>query len=348
MKKNILLILTLVLGGLLWLFFSRRSVNPVTDARPPSIADATQKSPDRIPGPKEPSQISRASQLLAEKYPRWEGGRSTDLNDPRWKVLNQRDRTDRGWRGKVEIEFYGKVVDEKNEPVEGATVKFSKSDLSSEGTTQLKTQSDAKGVFSLTGVIGRGLGITVEKAGYYTSKQNRYGFEYAAFSDNDFYQPDSDNPVIFRLRKKQAADLLIYHEQELKIGIGATSELTLDTGAKLQIDLITNPRPKQGPWVMRVIALDGGLQPTVDEFPYSAPTDGYQPSLILDDNTPKPPTWENLYLGGSLYFKAGSVYGRIEMQMISGKDWMRIKSWTNPSGSRNLEFDHTKQITIKR
>ena len=265
-----------------------------------------------------------------------------DLTDARWKILNERDRADPAWRGKVEIEFYGKAIDEKNNPVEGATVRFSKGDLSPEGTTQLTAQSDANGRFSLTGVVGRGLGVRVEKNGYCTSKLNRYAFEYAEFSDNNFYQPDPASPVIFNLLKKQEAEPLIYHERELKISVGTSTEITLDIGAKLQIELLTNPKPKEGPWSMRVSALTGGLHVCTEEFPFLAPADGYPPNLSLDDNTPKPPKWAELYEGGAFYLKSGLNYGRIEIQMISGKDWMRIKSWLNPSGSRNLEFDPTK------
>jgi hypothetical protein len=30
--------------------------------------------------------------------------------------------------------------------------------------------------------------------------------------------------------------------------------------------------------------------------------------------------------------------------MISGKSWVQIRSWINPSGSRILEFDRAKAI----
>jgi hypothetical protein len=286
-------------------------------------------------------------ELAVREIPAMGGGRSTELSDPRWKILNQRDKTDPGWRGKVEIEFYGKVVDEKNLPVAGAMIKLSRGDLSPAGTTQVGVQSDADGLFSLTGVVGRGLNVSVEKMGYYTSKLNRYSYEYAEFSDRNFHQPEPSNPVIFHLRKKQGADALFYREQEFKVTVGAINEVTLDTGAKLQIELLANPRPRQGPWAMRVTVLSGGLQSAAEEFPFLAPTDDYQSSLTLDDDTPKPPGWAEIYEGGAFYLKSRSNYGRLEIQMISGRDWMRIKTWLNPSGSRNLEFDPAKAIKPK-
>ncbi len=95
---------------------------------------------------------------------------------------------------------------------------------------------------------------------------------------------------------------------------------------------------------MRISVLNGGLQTSVEEFPFSAPTSAYQPSLLLDDRTPKPPMWSDLYEGGEFYFQSGSNYGRIDVEMISGKDWVRIKSWVNPSGSTNLEFDQAELV----
>ncbi len=328
MKKILIVTFVIGLAGLLWVLLSRSPGNHATGTKPSTIAASDAAA----------SPFFKAVQSLTGSYPRWEGGRATDLHDPRWKVFLDRSKADRAWQGKMPIDFFGKVIDLEGHPIGGATINFVWTDLSATGSSQSTTKSDVDGLFSLRGARGKNLGVEVTKEGYNKPKQDRYGFEYASFSDEEFYQPNPATPVIFRLRKKQPAAPLIYQKQELKISIGATSEVTLDTGTKLQIDLIANPRSGQGLWSMRVSVLNGGLQPTAEEFPFSAPLYKYQASLVLDDNTPKPPTWESLYQGGSFYLKAGSNYGRIEVQMISGKDWMRIKSWINPSGSQNLEF----------
>jgi len=350
MKKLLIITLIVSVAALLWVLFARKPVGPAaTKDTPTAISDHAATSGKGTP-PRLGSTpaIPNSPDIPARSYPRWEGGRSTELNDPRWITLNQRDKVDPAWRGKVEIEFYGRVVDENDAPVADATIKISRGDLSPEGTSQVRLQSDSTGLFSLTGVVGRGLVVSVEKAGYYTSKLNRYGYEYAEFSDKNFHQPDPDAPVLFRLRKKQEADPLLYREQEIKIAVGAVSEITLDSGMTLQLEPLTNPRPQQGPWSMRVRVVDGGMQVTADDFPFTAPLDGYQSTVTLDANTSKPPMWTELYEGGVFFMKSGSKYGRLEIQMISGRDWMRIKSWINPHGSRNLEFDPAKAITPPR
>lgn len=230
MKKLITLILAIVIIGLLWFFLPRFVVSPTGDNNPA-------KSADKSPSPKSVQQsatvISEAKKLVTDRYPRWEGGRSIGLNDPRWKILHEREKLDRAWMGKVEIEFHGKVVDENDQPVEAALVHFSKGDLSEAGTTQLERRTDFNGRVSLTGVLGRGMSARAEKPGYYSSRLDRHYFEYALFSDENFYQPDSINPVIFRLRKKGQAEALVCREAMYGLKIDGTKQyLDLRTGKK--------------------------------------------------------------------------------------------------------------------
>jgi hypothetical protein len=197
----------------------------------------------------------------------------------------------------------------------------------------------------LQNVTGDGVSVAVEKPGYYSSKMDRSDFEYAAFWEENFYQPNPSDPVVFHLRKIGAAEPLIYREREVKIAVGSQATVILNQQAQLQINLLINSRPIEKTWSASVTVNGGGLQPALDEFPFEAPTAGYKKSMILDTKTPKPPTWVNLYEGGAFYIMAGQDFGRIELEMIPGKDWLRVKSWINPNpNSRNLEFDPEKAI----
>lgn len=67
--------------------------------------------------------------IIPTVYHPWHGGCGTSLNDPRWKIIDARDKWDRSWQGKMPIELYGKVVDENEQPVAGAKIELSLTDF---------------------------------------------------------------------------------------------------------------------------------------------------------------------------------------------------------------------------
>lgn len=281
-------------------------------------------------------------------YPPWHGGRATSLDDPRWAIRRERQKKDYYWEGKMPIDFYGKVIDEKNQPIAEATVYFSWTDLSPAGSTQRKTLSDANGHFSLRGVMGKGLIVEVTKEGYDRSLQDRFGFEFASFSDEQYYEADPNKPVVFHLRKKGAGEPLIYWEKELKVAVQNPIKIPIFKETQMQFALLSNVYPTQGKWAAQVIIQNGGLIPATDEFLVEAPASGFQSSLDLTPQTPKPPKWQ-MGQGGAFYLKAGQNYGRLDIEMEPGNDWFHIKVWVNPQvGSRNIEDNGNKLITPDR
>ncbi len=238
------------------------------------------------------------------------------------------------------IEFYGKVIDENEQPIAGANVELSWTDLSAAGGGQRAMASDANGAFSLTGIQGKSLSVVVTKEGFEFSRtQNRFGFEYASFGDEQYYEPVRNNPALFHLRKKGNAEPLQYREEEIKISVGHPIMIPIDGATRLQITLQSNEHPKRGKWEAEVVVQNGGIVPAAEEFNVEAPIAGYQPSMTIGAQTPKPPAWR-LYQGGSFYLKLGENYGRLDIEMIPGNDWFRMKIWINPkSGSRNLEYE---------
>ena len=282
--------------------------------------------------------------IIPTVYPPWHGGRGTSLNDPRWKIADARDKWDRSWEGKMPIELYGKVVDEKEQPVAGAKVDLGWTDLSPAGSSQRIITSDVNGLFSIAGVKGKSLCAKATKEGYYVPRfQNRFSFEYASFSDEDFYEPDREKPVLFYLRKKGNAEPLKFREKEFKISVGRPLKIPIDGTTQLLFTLLSNVHPKHGRWEAEVVVQNGGIVPATEEFIVEAPTDGYESKMTIGPQTPKPPTWE-LYQGGSFYLKTGENYGRLDIEMIPENDWFRVTTWINPKpGSRNVEYDPKKQ-----
>ncbi|MGC3960489.1 MAG: carboxypeptidase-like regulatory domain-containing protein [Verrucomicrobiota bacterium] len=84
------------------------------------------------------------------------------------------------------IEFYGRVVDEKGNPVTGAVAHFEwDGTVTNKNAMELRdwpkisteTTTDSNGLFSLTGKSGTQLDVSVGKTGYYSSRSNR-GVQY--------------------------------------------------------------------------------------------------------------------------------------------------------------------------
>lgn len=256
---------------------------------------------------------------------------------------------DKNFEWKIPIEFYGKVIDDRNLPIEGANINFQWTVLSREGTSEYKTSSDSQGLFTLAEVNGKNLGVQVRKEGYrhyYVGTQ--FSFEYAAFFEKTFHVPDPNNPVIFRLRKNKEAEPLVKREVRLPVAIGTPATFALNpsdpNAAKVVIDLQTNAQLREKQWSARISVPAGGLQATLEEFPYEAPESGYEPSVTSEYDTPKPVGVDGGYQGGVFYIKTPKGYGRVEIKMMPGNSYARITSFWNPSGSRNLEFDPAKVI----
>src|SRR5208282_1611522 len=132
---------------------------------------------------------------------------------PNGSTYFQKIRADPNYDWKQPINFYGRVVDESNAPVSGASVHFQWNDLSPKGTSDADVTSDNNGFFSLKERHGKYLFVTVSKEGYYSSGNSRgSGFEYANPYDG-LFTPDVGNPIVFHLRKKGQCEPLIHGEK---------------------------------------------------------------------------------------------------------------------------------------
>jgi len=71
-----------------------------------------------------------------------------------------------------------------------------------EGTPSTNIISNSEGLFSLAGVVGARLGVHVGKNGYdNVNNLNSHEFSYSTLAGITPFQPDSNSPVLFHLRK---------------------------------------------------------------------------------------------------------------------------------------------------
>jgi hypothetical protein len=247
------------------------------------------------------------------------------------------------------IEFYGRVVDENNQPIEGAGVEFVWTHFAplAEETPKTNTISDYNGNFSITGVIGANLGVYVGKNGYYNVKAlNQNDFSYSTLPGMTPFQSDPNNPVIFHLRKKGSGADLISANLNPKISLDGTpiwvDLLAAKTGenGQLKISQIkpTYLEAKQAKeWSFTMSIPSGGFVEEDDAFPFEAPEYGYQPVIEFKFNKGET-IWATL-LKKSYYIAFGQPprYGWLTVETDIGWGGARLHYAINPDGSRYLE-----------
>ena len=253
------------------------------------------------------------------------------------------------WR--TPINFYGKVVDERGEPVAGANISFGWTDLSPEGYSRATTTSDANGLFFLEGRTGKHLSVAVSKEGYYTSWSNVDSFFYAG--ENENFVPDRNAPVIFHLRKKGRGEHLI--QKDFPPGIGQIWQLRSD-GTAIELDLFKGTKVPVGTgqlrlefwrdlsdkmanrfdWKLRLSVPGGGLIETDEEFAFQAPKDGYQSSVAIEMPAAKQ-SWRGEIRTKYYVRLPNGTFGRIDIYLLAYNGVFTVHSAVNPTGSRNLE-----------
>ncbi len=343
-KKHFLLLILAFIGLFIW--WMTHQINTPTFEEPAEhMEQVSADSPEPTNNAETIKNSSDAPPRTHEEFMARFEQRLKEKADAQERGLNE-------WR--TPIEFYGKVVDENGNPVEGAQIEFSCTDLSPAGNSYYRTTSDADGLFSLNNVQGKLLVVrSIVKDGYYVSKQNRNNFFYAG--ENENFIPEFGNPVVFHLRKKGQAEPLITFKKSFRIPRDGTPvEINFLSGkttalgsGHLRVECWTQDKGRKSgqmyDWKCLITVPSGGLQIATNEFNFLAPEDGYQAGFEID----MPETASNWSSDVEYKFflkLADGKYGRMTFAMIAGGDhFCMIESSLNPSGSRNLEFDPAVQ-----
>jgi hypothetical protein len=248
------------------------------------------------------------------------------------------------------IYFYGKVVDENSNAVSGAHIRLQWRAFPDEEASTAMIESDAEGLFKLEGKTGRSLIVSVEKPGYFNSRQDKTSFLYSL--GPDIYTAQQWNPVIFHLQKKSSGEALI--ENNFPPGM-QIAQLKHD-GTPVEIDLLNGQKASVGngqlklefwrdiseknankfDWRARLSVPDGGIVSSDKEFLFQAPETGYQPFCEID----MPKTNQNWVaeIRDKYYVKLpDGKYGRLDFYLLSDNGVFTVHSAINPTGSRNLE-----------
>lgn len=253
------------------------------------------------------------------------------------------------------IDFHGKVVDEKGNPIEGADITYTVTDKLWEDGKKHNGKSDAQGLFSFSSK-GALLTVSASKKGYYRIYEKSSGTINFSTPKNaaPVYRPipTRENPCILVLQKIGEIDSIIEIENSVSIPRDGTPvEISLRKPNRKGVprgqgdievrcwtfDQNKNEK-KRYDWRFQLSVPGGGLVTRNDIFNFVAPEIGYvssyEFSMSKDAERWRPDTEK---LDFFIKLKDGN-YARIKFEMIAGGDhFLSIKSYLNPTGSRNLE-----------
>jgi hypothetical protein len=304
-----------------------------------------------------------ADELLKNKPPMFKTQTvppSTPAEKAMWLWREAMEKVDPDYANKTPIEFYGKVVDQNGQPVAGATADLQWTGIQGEALDKATKITGTDGRFVLSGVEGKLLSVWVHKDGCVGKMEVQGDYDFADFSAPNFYLPDSNNPIVFRVWKLGNSEPMFKNH--------AYGDLTVD-GKLFWLDVKNGrfgdvgdvafsvfrhnlEKGRESGYTLTVQAAPGGgmTVSSGEEFMFQAPAGGYQTAIRIEQAA--------MRNGSDMGFKVTQNL-RFYMRTADGK-YMAVSAevgqsgfpkadvsaliFYNPSGSRNLEFDDKKQI----
>jgi hypothetical protein len=288
------------------------------------------------------------------------------LKDPRWIERRRLREEDPAYQWRTPIKFYGKVIDEQNQPVAGAEVKYSWNGTvekyGGDGVQHKTLISDSSGHFQIQGIEGKGLTVLVNKEGYYRrSSWNGGSFEYAGFWEPTFIEPQFDKPIIFHLVRRRLAEptypigrRIFLDAPKLETHLDLLSSNVQSTvPADLYIRITRPPDAsyeKPFDWSIMIEGRKGAeILETTDEFMLQAPASGYKPQLMHDFKNPTGNARQKLRF--YVRSKGRKLYAAVDLEMAAFRRMnggepasIVISATINPNDSPNVEYDPEKDI----
>ncbi len=301
-----------------------------------------------------------------------EAGTQVDLAKAKEKASNaKREQMIAIMRARdTTVVFHGRVVDLDGRGVEGAAVTLHVRHFDPRtpflmSVTKLARLTDDQGGFGIDGISGHSLLIEeIEKAGYeqdWSAPQDR-GFNFAR-GHPAMHMPDPAKPVEFRFRRKGEPAFLVKKQFHWKIEpIGGTVVFILEQGlirkwpddravdssvSRILFSAMPRPDWKSAEITLRAASSEDGMV-LDDRVFYLAPEDGYSCTVSFEvEPQPQDPRWRRASVKKNVYFRraGGRSFSRVELEVtvavVQDKGTVQVvgTSYTNPDGSRNLEYD---------
>ncbi len=264
------------------------------------------------------------------------------------------------------IDFYGKVIDEKGNPVAVASTFYIVGAFGFQGSPTLEgPKTDNNGLFAITGKHGPDFSIRVEHPDYYKTASADQQVEYARKAyvqgKSPPLPPNREKPSVFVLKKKGVTEPLInYQRIKVKLPMNATpvsiNARTGQIGSEGK-DIILVKMKSDGDklplntfhafdWTVTIEIPGGGLVERSDLLNFEAPAKGYVQQLTIDMPASLPQDAWKADVQTDYFVNFGSGdFGRIRLNLSGDKGRVIAEVFLNPTpGSRNLEFDPAKAV----
>jgi hypothetical protein len=334
---------------LFWHFRQQLSAPPLEAAQTPqivtneavSIKAADIKSPtSSAPTTTVASPRSGVSQTLTAQQ------RQAEMN--KFRML---------WR--TPIVFYGKIIDESNQPIAGVHISYGANSLDAlllqEVRNEGTTSTDSRGIFKISGIRGRSFVFELSHPSYYNCSTNPSDYGYADQLETGNGVPDTeDKAMLFYMHHKGNPVALIKRGGGMHTPADGTvmdvpfrGKRRDDTIGRLQgqawkgeADPLKDGRYD---WKVIITVPGGGIMESSDEFAFVAPESGYQQSFEIrmsKDN----PSWKSGF-NKKFFFKLPNYFARGQIDVDLFHDfYFSMDYFVNPDGSANLENDPTQSF----
>jgi hypothetical protein len=263
----------------------------------------------------------------------------------------------------VPITFFGKIVDQRGDPVPAVSIKFSYSvehgnpigvPWSDTTVTKGEITSGTNGMFSIGEIRGSSLHIeSLDKEGFQHNPRGAMVFNYFGHTASGKFVPNRDKPVLFVMVNKTTAEPLVSYGGNFGTTMHLPGNATpvrwsiwkgqQDPNGELEITFKREPAVlarvgQPVTWSAKVAIIGGGIvEASPDELFYRAPAEGYLSEL----NYPKAEQKRGVPARSFYVRTADGKYGRIELDLYADDEGSTarclIKAVMNPSGSRVLE-----------